>query len=469
MASSNPTPEKKKTGGKLQKTQKRKKPLKPVRQNKLFRGKTPQQKKELQAQKQKKRETELAKLEESYSAERYVSAEEALGPTVYNEGYLKKAKGFRYARYGVLMLLVIFLFAMLSFFKEEITIENFRYLMRNVDFELRTELGEAGEISYDSNPLNTFAVYKNSLAQLSDRQIAIYDESGRSSYTGTLNYASPALVTSPKYLLAYDRQGGDYSLYTGFSKVHSASTGYPIADADLSDKGVFVIASRSKEYFGTVEVYSASFQLMNKIRKNKYIASADLSDDGKMLLIASYYVGDAGICTEIMSLAVDSDQPDLLFTLEGILPWQASWTGDGRFVLVCEEGVKFYDREGKVRREYGFSADSVIEYKVSESDGRVAVLEQTADGIHGARLTLLSADGKLITRNTIPERPTGMIFGQQEMILVAGHTVFRLQEDGKLFRFDSDSAIRSAAAGKDILYLCTATRVISPKWKAVKE
>ncbi|MBQ8287465.1 MAG: hypothetical protein IJX76_01690 [Clostridia bacterium] len=458
-------PQKKKTSNQPSKVEK---PAKNVRVKRLFRGKTPQKKKEQTALQEQKREKALQKQEESYQSERFVSPEEALGPVIYNERYLKKASVYRYLRYGVVILLVVFLLGMLNLFKEEITIENFRYLMRNVNFELRTELGEAGSISYDSNPLNTFAIYKDSLAQLSDRQIAIYDASGRTSYTGNLHYDSPALAASEKYLLAFDRTGGAYSLYTGFSQVHTSTTGYPIADADLSDEGVYVIASRSKEYFGVVEVYSSSFQLMNKIQKNKYIASVDLADDGKTLLISSYYVGDTGICTELMILSIDSDKPSLLLTVEGAMPLEAAWISDDSFVLVCDQGVKFYNQSGKLYDEYDISGKKVIEYNVSPQNSRIAFLYKEATDTSIYQLCVLDADGKTVLEQTFPQAVEQITFFEDRMILLSGNTAFSLAKDGTVSRFENETAIRTVIAKGDVLYFCTATRVIEPEWSTKK-
>ncbi len=413
------------------------------------------------------KESALQKQEEEMSAEIYVDASEAMGPTIYNEGYMKKAAVYRNLRYGIMFALVLFLFGMLNLYREEITVENFRYLLRNVNFELRTELGETGSISFTSNENNVFAIYKSSLVQLSDRQIAIYDAGGRTSYTGELSYTAPGLCASQKFALAYDRNGGDYSLYTTFSQAHTASTGHPITDVDLSDNGNYAIASRSKEYFGTVEVYNSSFQLMNKIQKNKHIASIDLSSDGNMLLIASYYVGKEGIETELMTLAVDSNEPSLLFTLPGILPWEAAWMDDtdGKFVLICEEGVKFFDSKGKIFNEYGFSGQNVIEYTVSSSPSRIAVVTRAGADTNATGVTLLSENGKVLFEKSYKESAQHTAITQDGLILLFGNTAHRIA-DGKTELFTAEEiSLQTVVCNKDTLYLCTSTRAFTPKWK----
>lgn len=450
------TVQNKKSGGK---------PVRRIGIKKLFRGKTEQEKRERQAIREKKREMALAKLEESYSVENYVTEEEALGPAIYNPLYLKKATVYRICRYGVLSLFIVFVIGMLLFFKDEITVENFRYLLRNVDFELRTELTDPGVISYDSNPLNTFAVYKDSLVQLSDRKLAIYDAGGRSSYVGNLNYSSPALCASDRYVLAYDRDSGDYSLYTGFSQAFESSTKYPIADADIAKNGVHVIASRSKTYTGTITVYSASFKEMNVIRKNKHIASVDLTDDGKNLLFACYSVEETSIVTELMTIPVDSETPTALIHLEGILPWEVCWLDNGRFVLICDEGVKFFDKTGKIYNEYGFSGKNVIEYKVCSTTSRIALICREENDTSGSHLYLLSDEGKLTVQREFDTTVGEITFWNDSVILLSDKTAWQITQTGSALRYDCSSTLLAATAGGNTLYLCTPTRVVTPDWK----
>ena len=457
--------QKKKT--KKKSTRKRLK-FKKIRFKKLFRGKTPQEKRELQALRQKKREESRERLEEFYSIERYVPVEEAMGPAIYNPLYLKRAAIYRVCRYVVMTALIVFLIAMLNFFKDEITIENFRYLIRNVNFELKTELTDPGIISYDSSEQNQFAVYKESLVQLSDRKFAIYDAGGRSSYVGNLNYSSPALRTSDKYVLAFDRDSGKYSLYTGFSQAYEGTTDFPIADADLTDNGVHVIASRSKAYTGVVSVYSASFRLMNRIQKNKYIASVDLTADGKHLLIASYAIGERGIVTELMTIAVNSDTPTLLLTLEGILPWKAAWLGDGAdgtFALICDEGVKFINTSGKIYAQYGFSNQNVIEYKVSSLDRRVAIISREKSNPTDSHLYVLDENGNILTHQSFSLIVEKIAFFQNEVIVLSGNVAWKITDTAEVSIYEADVPLQAAAAKGNTLYICTPTKVISPDWK----
>lgn len=444
----------------------KKKKKKAVRIFKLIR-KNQQKKNDKQLIRTDAQKLALEKQEAEMSPEFFVEASEAMGPTVYNEGYMKKAAVYRTLRYCITFTLVLFLFGMLNLYREEITIENFRYLMRNVNFELRTEMGDTGSISFTSNDTNVFAIYKTSLVQLSNRQIAIYDPSGRTSYTGQLDYTRPGVCASDKFVLAYDRNGGDYSLYTTFSQAHTASTEHPISDVDLADNGNYAIASRSKEYFGTVEVYNSSFQLVNKIQKNKYIASVDLSADGSMLLIASYYVGKEGVETELMTLAIDSDEPTLLFTLPGILPWEVSWLDDteGNFVLICEEGVKFFDNKGKIFTEYGFSDKNVIEYTVSASPSRVAIVTREGSDTNSTNVTLLSEKGKLIFEKAYTKSIQATAVTADGLILLFGDSA-QLVSDGKTQHFTAENAtLLTITHGKSALYFCTSTRAILPSWE----
>jgi hypothetical protein len=213
-----------------------------------------------------------------------------------------------------------------------------------------------------------------------------------------------------------------------------------------------------------VSVYNASFQLMNRIQKNKYIAAVDLSEDGKNLLIASYAVGERGIVTEVMAIAVNSDTPTLLFTVEGVLPWDITWMSDGRFVLICDEGVKFYDAKGKLSSEYGFSDKNVIEYKVNSSEDRIAVICREDSDTAGTHLYLLDDSGKTITHRFFSATVGDITFAEDRLILLSGKTAWQIFDDGTTLRYNCPVNLMAVAADGDVYYLCSPTRVVTPEW-----
>lgn len=403
-----------------------------------------------------------AALQAELSENNYITEEEALGPEVQNEAYLVLARRYRLYRLGVVALLIIFLFAMFNYFREDITLENFRYLMRNVNFELKSEIDEAGAIIYDSDELNQFAIYKSSLVVANSRKLAIYDAGGRSSCTAEFDYTSPALKTSDKYVLAYDRTDGDYSIYSTFSQMHTDSTGYPISDVDVTDDGIYAIASRSKDYFGVVTIYNSSFKMLGKIQKNKYIASIDLSADGKSILIASYYSDASGYVTELMTLQVDSDEPDLLFTVEDTFPYRVQWTEDGEFALVSSDGMNFFNKDGKVYNEYTFSGQNVIKYSVDESSAAIVTASSSDSSL--STLVLLDRKGKEVGRYTLDGTITSLALSDGSACLVSENSAWKV-EDGTLYRYDADRHLQSTLIGKEDIWLCGYMQVVNPKWK----
>lgn len=404
-------------------------------------------------------------LDPELSEEIYVTEEEAFGPEVQNEAYLVLARRYRWTRWGVLLLLVIFLFGMFNLFRDEITVENFRYLMRNVNFELKTEIDEEGAILYDSDEENVFALFKSSLVVANGHKLAIYDAGGRSSCTAEHDYTSPAVKASDKYLLAYDRADGDYSLYTSFSRMHEDSTGYPISDVAITDGGVYAIASRSKEYFGVVTIYNSAFKMLGKIQKNKYIASVDLTPDGKTVLIASYQSGESGYVTELMTLRVDSDEPDLLFTVEDTLPYQVKWTDDGEFLLCGSSGIKFFDKDGKVYNEYIFSGQNVIKYSVDASGA--AIVTASASDSNRSTVTLLDRKGKQEGEYAADEAITSLSLSESTLCFASDRTAWKVEE-GTLYRWTADRRLQNVLVGGDLCHLCGYTRVLTPAWEKVK-
>lgn len=236
---------------------------------------------------------------------------------------------------------------------------------------------------------------------------------------------------------------------------------------DVTDDGIYAIASRSKEYFGVVTIYNSAFKPLNKIQKNKYIASIDLTDDGKSILIASYYSSEKGYTTELMTLKVDSNEPDLLFTVEDVMPYRVQWTGeDGSFLLCGSSGIKFFDSDGKIYNEYIFSGQNVIKYSVDAS-GAAIVTAADADATCSV-LTLLDHTGKVTGSYTVDGQIQAVTLYGKNVCMISQDRAWKVEE-GKLYRSQSGDRLQAMVFRDDLCWLCGYTRVLVPVWEAVQD
>lgn len=343
--------------------------------------------------------------------------------TVKNARYEKIADRVRLLKWFMVIVLLAYLLFMAVTFRDQITMENFRYLIRSVDLDIRSGIELDNSIVYDADPDNIFIKYRDYLAVIGSGKLKIVDGSGREAYTESLSMSSPAIVTSSKYMLVYDRTGGGYSVYSYFTKEHSEDFGYPVCAAAVSDSGVYAVCAPSGEYEGVVYVYSQSFKLMSRVFKNKRVSALALNRSGDEVMIAACGTDQSGLpVTEITVIPTGSGSSRLLFDVEGAVPYECGYIGDEGFYLVSNDGIRIYGIEGDERKFMPFTELSPEKYSASE------------DGF-----TLVSADR-----------------------VESGKTVYHVfdEKGGKLYSFNAGHGVIDDARSGDALYILYGDRAV---------
>lgn len=380
---------------------------------------------------------------------------------VSNRYYLTVSGRLRIAAWATVLALAAFLIGMFYSYRDEITVENFRFLMRNVNFRLESSIPneeDSGGLLYDRDANRVFASYRDYFATVGNGRLTISDRYGNESYYEKLSYANPVLCPSEGNLLCFDRGGTSYSLYTYFNNVGEGSCDYPITDAAISDSGIYAIATREAHYYGTVLVYNQSSQLIQKIRKDKYIVSVDLSEDGDYVLVTSFYSSNQGQpVTEIASHPTSTTEADYVLTLEGILPYRASYLSDGSCALVCSDGVKFISSGGKVYNTSTFVGQNVIKYEIGSDC--VSIVGSSSSDASALTLTVLFSDGTEVSAKTVGE-PVLLTVSEDYTYLYDGECLCTLcHADGNMTRQVTELPQAILCDGENV-YLCLYTRMI---------
>ena len=124
-----------------------------------------------------------------------------------NRYYAKVAALYRAAAAVTGVVLVLFCMLVLAVGNEYITYDNLTYLARDFDLTIRNEGETASVISYPRHEALKFASYKTGMAVAGSDVLTIFDSAGIVLSEDTLNYTTPCLDVSDKYVLAYDLGG----------------------------------------------------------------------------------------------------------------------------------------------------------------------------------------------------------------------------------------------------------------------
>lgn len=277
---------------------------------------------------------------------------------VQNYGYYRIAGRLRVARYTALFVFLIFTAVLFFAFRQEMTMNHFRYLLRNIDFSSNVSLFAGDTIYYNGDDDSEFGFVSGGLAVVSDSHVFVTDRASGTTFSEHHGYKTPRLVSSDKYMLLYDRSGSSLSVYNAFSRLKSFEyNGTVVAAATANDGTVAVAVSGESDYYSTVYVYNASFELLNTISKYKYVTALALSENGDMLAVGSVCADVGGeVRSELICLEVGKKKETAKINLENEAIWQLSFFENDGFAALTDSSMLFYDDDGDLVKRVKYPA-----------------------------------------------------------------------------------------------------------------
>ena len=260
-----------------------------------------------------------------------------------NEYFAAIAKRFRLAKYATFLLLIVFVLSTIAFNRSEITVENLQYLMKFISFTNTETTISAQKINYSSGDDIKLELFLGDLCYLSPKGYYLYDSRGNTIMTESIKYNDPILRVSSKFSLCYDLGGTSFSVFNTFSQLTSGSTSYSITDGDISDSGSFAIATSTREYRTSVEIYDSDFKLTSRVLRENWLADVKLSPDGKEIAIMTFGSENGDFVTTIDLITVGHDTVRKSASFVG-LGYTLNYM-DGGFSVILDEGTAYLDSD----------------------------------------------------------------------------------------------------------------------------
>ena len=271
-----------------------------------------------------------------------------------NRRYKRLSVAVGLLKYVVITLFFLFFMTMTFVYSSEINVENFRYILKDMNLKIPTGIEEYGDIYYVADIEQSFAVYRDDFVCVGRSSLDVVDMTGRQVQSTELKYINPRLVTGGKYMLVYDLSNTHYGIFNTFSELHAEALEYPISDADINDEGYYLIVTRDTEYKTAVYVYNKEMKRVYTYQSNdRYVYDAHLENDGSFTL----YAADAengSFRSEIIKGNIRSDQVDVTFRRNGTLMLSAGKTGPNSTAVLCSDCILFFSGNDLVY-EYQFN------------------------------------------------------------------------------------------------------------------
>ena len=271
-----------------------------------------------------------------------------------NKYYESVATAFRYAKFIVLFLTVIFVMFILSFFREEVSIENFQYMLKYITSE-DSSLITTQKIHYPTSDSKALDLFAGDFVSAGTGGVSLYDTHGNTVLEIDDTFSNPVFTIGKKYGLCYDLSGYSYIVFNTFSKLKGEELDFPISDAVMADNGSYAILTKNREYRTVINIYDSDYDLISRVYKDKFTFDIDLSQ--KQLLYVTAEALDSSYLTEVNVLNIKSESEIRVVSLYNEFPLAVKFIGDS-IAVITDKALRFYNSEFEEISAYSFSSQS---------------------------------------------------------------------------------------------------------------
>ena len=316
-------------------------------------------------------ELTIKRSEVSSGGEKIEGVYENDGQPQVNKRYKRAAVAVGVSKYIVITVFFLFFMAMTFVYSSEITVENYRYILKDMNLKIPTGVEEYTEIYYTSDLEQSYAVYRDDFVCVGRGALEVIDMTGKQVQNTILRYVNPRLVTSGKYMLVYDLSNNSYGIFNTFSMLYAGSTDYPISCADCNDNGYYMIVSRDAEYKSTAAVYNKEMKRVYLYQSNeRYIYDAHLYNDGTFALYTCK-AKNGDNCSEIIKGSIKEEEIRVSYERNGTVFLSAKNSGADTVSVLCSDSLLFFSADNLVS-EYSFFGRACRRFDAG--DGNTAVV-----------------------------------------------------------------------------------------------
>lgn len=366
----------------------------------------------------------MAKLKQTAVTDRYKRASRN---SVGNKYFQTISNRYMYAKFTTLVLLVLFCAFMLISYSEDISYSNLMYLLRDFDTDTQKVTSSFESIKYDEQSNMSYALYKGELVVAGNRTLKMYNFRGTETRSYEQGYSDPVLVTSDKYLLSYNVGTPSYSVYTSIARIHSGDAPGNIESAHMNDRGEHLLVCRSTDSKYAVYTYDSAFNPIAEYSKSRYVTTASIGDDGRVVIASFDSDGVAYDCR--IELYYDgSVEPDSTYSMTGIFPVKCGIWDNGGYFVICTDRILFFDKSGTLIK----SSESAFDYTSYSHSGNKLAVSHDNDSLGGSSTcTLFNEKGEVLLTHNAEGSISSLSVSDKNVYALTGSKGYMISTDGK--------------------------------------
>ncbi len=366
----------------------------------------------------------------------------------------KQVKKFKLYKLISITVLVLFLLCGLILFKNDITIENLRYMIKYLDFSTSGAFDEEFQVHYNANPDNRFYVFRGDLAIVNESGVTLYDRRGSAVMTDSFSMTSPVGVCAERYLAIYDLGGYQVRIYNSFSLLFEKSFDYMVQSVSVNKDGSFCVVTSEKSYHSAVFVYDRDFrQVQQWFSADKFAVDAHLSDDN-VLTVSTIRAQDGDLYGELIAFKIGKKDPLYTYPYRENMPL-ALTSKRNRAALMTDERM-YLIKEGEEKAKVIFPKESLAQIRMGE-ELLCVVQNELSIGVN-FRLRVFDWDGTELASEKFSVQILDVQIWE-DTVYVLTHTglfVISPGEKTKVYELEGDF-FHLGILSKDTVVLCSET------------
>lgn len=259
----------------------------------------------------------------------------------------------RLVRYICVLIAALFVMSVPMIYSDQITSENFKYLIKYIDLQLSQDSEIYREFQYESSEHMQFGLYADDIVICSETALMYYDKLGNEIMRASFGpYANPQLLVSEKYVMVYDRGGTEYAIYNNFKLLHHATTEYPISICALGDGGEYAVVTSNQNYVSEIQVYNRNFKQTNRVQRDLYISDLFILDNGEFGYAGFTTDAKGGQLGEVCIYTAESKK--IVEIIENKLPLAVSKAGE-TVRVIYPDSISLYTGDLNETQTYAFT------------------------------------------------------------------------------------------------------------------
>ncbi|MGN1419686.1 MAG: DUF5711 family protein [Acutalibacteraceae bacterium] len=329
------------------------------------------------------------------------------------------------------------------------------------DSSSETESGNSGFPLSFSSALRNVAVTDNAMYALTKNSVVYFDLSGRKREEIVLNYSDPAIKTSSRFALVYDRQGSRYSLFSGKKNIFSQKNNddFQIYSAYVSDNGSFVLVSSSDKAASTLTYYNKKGKIIYQWNcANEYIVSAAALKNSKSLACASISSVSGQIMSHIYYFDINNSANNRDYSFNDTSAIDCFFISGKKLAVVCNNRRIIIDCSSERVSPVQAKFPSALYKRSSDSKGNTAVIMRKNDSYNEFTVQVYDSDNNIIVESEINNVVKDIVCSERKVYALTDSGVIRADDENREV-FSVSSSYESLVIGRNKIF-CYSTSMI---------